>query len=193
MTEKKLIIPAINIGRLIFTIKGISPLIVNKFVTNLETKEKIKPTPQKQFEDSIHYCKDGSYGFPAKGIQWAIINACRLKDDGVKNPSMAEMKGIFTILPVNTNEDVLKLDCSKPVIHQRVVYNMGKNAILHYMAKFEEWQITFLIQYPEGFIDEDVYIYNLKKAGLLVGLGVESPRRTGTYGRFEIISVKRYK
>lgn len=195
MTEKKIIIPSISMESVFITIQGISPLISGRFYSDLENKPENK-TPQKQFENSIHYLPDKKYGYPAKAIQLGIINACRIKQKDVKKFKMTELRGVFNILS-NNESGLLKLDCSDPdpVMFDRIVYNMGKNAIKSYYAKYNEWKIRFeLIYNPEINSLEDL-LYLLTLAGQFVGLGVMRPQSkdSGENGRFKIVQVERVK
>ena len=191
MTEqRKIKIPAVSIEKIIITIEGISSLISNRFSSDLSGNPK-NNTPEKQFEDSIHFTESKKYGYPSRAIQKAIINACRIKQKDVKSYKMTEMRGIFSILS-GDKKGLLELDCSDPVVFDRIVYN-NSNAIKHRYAKYDDWKITFELIYNSQCKSIDDFLYLLSLAGQFVGLGVLRPQcqDSGEYGRFKIIEVKK--
>lgn len=70
-----------------------------------------------------------------------------------------------------------------PVVVQR-------NRILRTRAKFDEWELTFLLDTDEELVDQQQLESWLDIGGRRVGLGDWRPEKSGDYGRFEIVTIE---
>jgi hypothetical protein len=187
--EEKIVIPTINMESYIITIEGESPLITGRFSSDLSNNPKDN-SPAQQIKNSIHYLSDGSYGYPARAIQKAIINACRIKQKDVKTYKMTELRGVFSVI-AEDETGLLKLDCKDHTTFERIVYNKN-NAIKSHYAKYDKWKLTFELIFNPSVKSLKDFLYLLTLAGQFVGLGVLRPQAqdSGEYGRFKIIKVE---
>ena len=57
-------------------------------------------------------------------------------------------------------------------------------------AKFDEWALTFRVYTDPELVDQDQLASWLDIAGRRIGLGDWRPEKSGTYGRFETVSIE---
>lgn len=71
-----------------------------------------------------------------------------------------------------------------------VPVKVGQARIERTRAKFDEWELTFRLDTDEELVDQQQLASWLDIAGRRIGLGDWRPEKSGTYGRFETVSVK---
>lgn len=57
-------------------------------------------------------------------------------------------------------------------------------------AKFDEWSVTFRVDIDPELVDEKKLASWLDIAGRRIGLGDWRPEKSGTFGRFETVSIE---
>ena len=71
-----------------------------------------------------------------------------------------------------------------------VPVKVGQARIERTRAKFDEWELTFRLDTDEELVDQSQLASWLDIAGRRIGLGDWRPEKSGTYGRFETVSIK---
>ena len=70
-----------------------------------------------------------------------------------------------------------------------VPVKVGQSRIERTRAKFDEWSLTFRVDTDEELVDQSQLASWLDIAGRRIGLGDWRPEKSGTYGRFETVSI----
>lgn len=65
--------------------------------------------------------------------------------------------------------------------------------VLRTRAKFDEWKVTFRLDTDVESVDQEQLARWLDIAGRRIGLGDWRPEKSGTYGRFETVSIDNVK
>lgn len=71
-----------------------------------------------------------------------------------------------------------------------VPVKVGQSRILRTRAKFDEWEATFRLDTDDEEVDQEQLARWLDIAGRRIGLGDWRPEKSGTFGRFETVSIK---
>lgn len=185
-TETAVQIPGVQKKVFHVTIKGISPLLSNKFsdvakkqMLDKQMKKAVAAKEAKDpvscYENSIYYTDDGRPGFPASAIKKACVGACRFLD-----MKMTEARGAFYIMG-----DILPIDGAHEM-HEAIVRLQGRTADLRYRAIFKDWSITATVMYNPRVISQESIVNLLETAGFHIGIGDWRPEKDGTMGMFEV-------
>lgn len=176
------------------TVKGTAALVQNRFPEeeNGGTSEGHQPSGKdkpagvrgKRYDDDVeakkrlYLLEDGKTVYqPANHFESALIeSAVNFKFDGKKTYKDAFKGGIF-VLPerIRHTNQIWGKD-KRSVVIQRA-------RIMRVRPKFEDWELSFVIQCIDDRISPDVIRDVLDYAGLYKGIGDMRPR----YGRFEVI------
>lgn len=68
---------------------------------------------------------------------------------------------------------------------------VSRARVMCYRPKFQEWTISFPIQFDENILDPSQIEQSIKNAGLYVGIGGFRPEKSGPFGRFVIESISK--
>ena len=71
-----------------------------------------------------------------------------------------------------------------------VPVKVGQSRIERTRAKFDEWALTFRLDADDELVDQEQLASWLDIAGRRIGLGDWRPEKSGTYGRFETVSIQ---
>jgi len=186
--EKDVTIKAPNFKVGVFKIRGIVPLVMNKF--GQKEREKMRATQEagsqakkgkrrepKDFdacyEGAFHRSQEGWIGMPASAFRAAMISACRLVDFQMTRAKLAifiEHDGI----DADEGTPLVKIIGEPRVLEAHVRIAMGKPDI-RVRPIFEEWSAEIRVRFDNDlFSDEDVANL-LMRAGLQVGIGEGRP------------------
>lgn len=194
-----------RMARVICPIKGITPLVMNKF--SAEAKKQMleamtiakadKPTKkqrelrdvEKEYLEHQHISTQGWHGMPCGAFRRAMIDACRLV--GVVM-TMAKMT-VFTIsdgISADDGTPLIRIEGTpKMVQHYVRMANGSPNIAIRPM--FDEWSAKVGIEFDLDFINLDSVINLLGRAGKQVGIGAGRPFSTMSagmgWGTFEIL------
>lgn len=174
---------------------GTSPLLMAKFTDKskrqmLEAqmgKKHIKQpkNPRQLFEDAQYRLGKG-WGMPAVCFKAAIVGAARFFDK--TQLPMTLLKPALFIFGEGP-ENLIKLECNAPVMHEWPVRNASGVADLRYRPLFEKWGAILTIQYPPSVLSLDSVLALVDASGL-GGVGdwrPSSPKcATGTFGTYII-------
>jgi hypothetical protein len=178
----------LKIGKVVVTIKGTSPLLVNRFPetaidaieaaqTGTARTKKAPRNPDKEFQNTRYLDHNGRDCLPAVAFKESMVRAVSYID----GMPMTEARGAFFV-----DGDLIPLRCSEPYLHRsRVVLNR-KTTSIAYRACYEEWEADLSISYQENVITVEQIINILELAGFAVGVGAWRPACKGQFGRFEI-------
>lgn len=174
---------------------GTAPLLMAKFSDKskrqmLEAqmgKKNIKqPKDPKQLFEDAQYRLGKGWGMPAVCFKAAIVGAARLFE--TKNLSMTALK-VAIYVKGEGIEDLVKLECKAPEMHEGTVRNASGVADLRYRPLFENWKALLEIRYLPSMLSFESVLALVDAAGL-GGVGDWRPSSpkcfTGHFGTFEI-------
>lgn len=195
-TDVEIKLPAPDFRVATITIKGESPLMVNKFSekAKIQMEEKTQGKarqrkeardPMQEFDAALYKIpgKVNVYGIPASGIKNCIVSACRFVD-GI---TMTQAKGSFHVIAGAGG--LVEIKGSKPVVDESIVRigNFGKKvAMMRYRPRFDEWEIAFAVRYNARLINPEQLAHLCQIAGFSVGLCEWRPEKNGSMGMFTI-------
>ncbi|MGQ9624788.1 MAG: hypothetical protein ACUVT9_05395 [Candidatus Bathycorpusculaceae bacterium] len=180
-------------GKIQVTLKGLTPLLMNKLThETLHTKSRRRldqPNFETQAETSAYIdIIDGKRQLyiPNYAVYAMIVNtATQWK---TKRTSLSNLlAGTIHIEPekIPLGTDKYEVDV-RPVVIQR-------SRVLKARAKISEWQITFTIIYNKRFLPEGItetLRAIIEDAGMRVGLLDYRPQHKGWFGTFEVVECK---
>lgn len=178
----------LNISRLLVTVKGTSPLLVNRFSeqaqhaivanqTGVAKTRKAPRDPDLEFQNSRYRDHLGRDCLPAAAFKESMVRAVSYID----GMAMTEARGAFFI-----DGDLIALRASEPYCHtSRVVLNR-KTTSIAYRACYESWEADLSISFQENVVTAEQILNILELAGFAVGVGAWRPQCKGQFGRFEV-------
>lgn len=191
--EVTLDLPELDFRDCTFRIKGIQPLIVNKFSEKAKTmmldkqmkkatKGKEAKDPQQQFKDSIYYFADGKRtGFPAVGFKAAMVRGA--KQLGIP---MTDSRGRFHVFA--DEGDLVEIK-GKPTMREDMVRLATGVADIRFRGEYKQWEAEITIRYNAAVISEEILGQILKVAGFACGIGEWRPEKSnsGSFGLFDVV------
>ena len=182
------------------TIRGISPLLINRFKEQDEIPTKVTKgkkdygTPRQQAELTPYFdAKDKKLWIPSSWISGTIktvasdfkINGRRKSVKSVCGGAIIPSKEKIYFTQGYKLKDV-EVD-SRPVVIQ------GKDRIMRHRARLENWDLKFELEIDEDILPTDQVHEILADAGKRAGLGDYRPPKGGPFGRFQVIDWKPLK
>jgi len=179
----------IDVRRMKVRIVGDSPLIVHAWSTKAKTmildKQMKKGTqakeakdPQRDYEESMYRCPDGTPGFPAIGVKAAAIRGA--KGLGMV---MSDSRAAFHI-----DGELLPIDGTPQPREDMVRVGMG-TADIRYRAEFPQWAIDLPVTFNARIVSPEQIVAMLDSGGFGTGIGEWRPEKDGQFGRFHVESV----
>jgi len=182
------------------TIKGIAPLLINRFKENDEITEAVKKSGKKDYGTPRTQAELTAYADEPrtpKSLCWVpstwIMGAVATISSDYKLPgSRKSLKSVAggAIIPLeeklyfNEKHVLSKVEIdSRPVVIQRA-------RIMRHRARLEEWSLSFDLELDETIIPVDSLHGVLTDAGKRAGLGDFRPPKGGPFGRFIIVAWK---
>lgn len=180
-------VPEIKLVRQVFVIKGLSQMITRRMpikVPKGQDKAK-KYVDEEEFQSSIYY-NGKKAGCPPVAFKHAAVSACR---------SLTKQQ-MTMVLAAQTHHVIgswTEIKGSKPKMRQDVVRVPpgSPNAVNRIRAEFWPWEVEVEVLYNSAVIrvEQLVALYNL--AGFAVGVFEWRPEKGGTFGMYEVKSVRR--
>ena len=174
------------------TIKGTSPLLMNKYNIQNELDRQQGRRTTKSYDSEEEAEKSAYWGsgkkkeliIPSQVLYASILNASSFHKIG-KRSAKAILAGSIRVEPME-----ILLGTDKYVIDVRPVV-IQRSRVLKSRARLDEWEATFTIVYDEKLI-ADVRIIEtiLIEAGSRIGILDFRPQRGGPYGTFEVTEFK---
>ncbi|MBS4060286.1 MAG: hypothetical protein KG029_07810 [Bacteroidetes bacterium] len=191
-SSKSIEIPEVSIKQVAFKIRGISPLIVNRWSEKAKQElldshmKKAKKghdakDPQQIFMSSLYKFKDGKRtGFPAVAFKAAMIRAGKSVD-----MVMTDLRAMFFI---HSDEDGLVEIDGTPSMREDMVRLNGGKPDVRFRGEYKDWAITLRISYNSKNISPEQLASLIELAGFGVGVGEWRPEKSasGTFGLFEL-------
>lgn len=183
--EKRIEIPAPNMGIVDIPIKGTSPLVTNKFSNKAKeeihrvqeggsrSKKGQKREPknfQQCYEQAKHISDDGWLGIPATAFRNSMISACRLVGFHMTKAKLA----IFIEPDGLEKEDripLVKITKGEPHYHEDYVRLETGVCDLRARPMWEpNWEAIVRIRYDKDIMDDTDICNLLERAGQQVGI-----------------------
>jgi hypothetical protein len=182
--------PVIDIATITLDIKGITPLLMEKFSdktlkklmdrdTGKGTERKVVRDFKKEAEDKIHTMTDGKPGFPATAFKRAMVEAAPYLEGMDKKRA----KGSFFVLG-----DLVRINCRKQDTLQSVCKQSGATGapMIVWRPQFWDWACKLIIRFNSKQISPDQIVSLARLAGFHIGIGGWRPQCNGQYGMFDI-------
>lgn len=186
------------------TITGLSPLLCNRFTDeNAEavrtgTSQAIKPnqnaTPRQRAEKRLYVDEKGVIYIPGPNVYRSIIDAGTFVKVG-KSKLTTQKTSIIC-----AGATVLELACplAAPegkkllweVDERAVVIPSTGGRVMAYRPRFEEWRVSFTIEYDQDLFSDKTLRELVDLAGKRIGLGDFRPSRKGPFGRYSVTEWK---
>jgi len=171
------------------TIKGVTPLLMNKFAGEEsigKIKKKITTTKENKVEDTIYQHPDGTLYQPAESIRQALIEAGKAFKQGRSNKSKTFAS--FCMIDMEAIPHLIQ----KWVVDRRaVVIPSTRGRVLRNRARLDEWGLKFVVTVLDAVeIDAALLHDALEYAGHYIGIGDYRPQKKGMYGRFIVSSIQ---
>lgn len=195
-----IIIPKLNVVEMQVRLVGTSPLLCHawsaKAKKQMLDKQMKKAVGAKEAKDpfadyveSLYWLtekpekptmadvKKAKFGFPAIAFKAAAVDACI----AVSGIAKTEARASFHV-----KGEYVEIDGPIPEIDQRPVRIGMGTADLRYRGRFDEWAVTFYVEYNANLLSAEQIINLFNTAGFSVGVGDWRPQKDGMFGRFEV-------
>lgn len=172
-------------------IKGVSPLLQNRFATadeveNKPTKRKSVTMLENAVENTVYKLPDGTVYQPGESIKQAIIEAGKAFKKG-----RANMSKTFASFVIITPEAIVMSPQEYSTDRRAVVIPSTKGRVMRNRARFDDWSLTFSVEVlDDSEIDTKALHDAIDYAGHYVGIGDYRPQKKGMFGRFIVESIR---
>jgi len=172
-------------------IKGMSPLLMNRFLPAelLETKVKRGNTKDVNVEDKLYVTEDGKPYVPSTYIRNSLIEAgksIRIKGRGKSTYS----KLLGSSLIVQPDNIIINSSTGWESFTVTAVNPTTKGRVMVTRPMFKDWTLSFEAVVLDD-ISEEVFRNILDEAGRYVGIGDWRPAKKGMYGKFIVTKLVR--
>lgn len=198
---KELKIPAPNEGRMVVTIRGLTPLLQNPPTrTVLESMpggkkskkagKKEKLTPEEEMQEILDVMEmpssngDQTYGFSKEAIVHGMASAAyRL--------GSFKMTEIRAAVRVDSPDDRLPIIGPEPELDSKLgnLSGRGSSKVVN-RPRFWPWEAQVPLRFDRGVLNEEQVLRILVDMGRGIGLGSYRPENNGTYGTFEVVGAE---
>jgi hypothetical protein len=172
-------------------IKGVSPLLMNRFIPEqlVETKVRRGNAKEVSVEDKLYLTEDGKPYVPSAYIRNSLIDAGKaVKIKGKGKSTYSKLLGSSLIV----QPDVIIINSStgwKPFTATAVnPATRGRMTVTRPM--FKDWKLEFEVIMPDDINEED-FAKIFDEAGRYVGIGDWRPAKKGMYGKFIVAKLVR--
>ena len=189
-------IPAMNIGSMVIKIEGTTPLIFHKWsekakkmILDKQMKKAQKGreirNPEEEYEASFYRNSDGDIAFPALSIKPAMVDSAR----NLEGVTMSLLRGA---LFVKGDKDGLIPVKYKTVEMRQDMVRVGMGtADLRFRGQVNDWSMELMVEFNADVLSPEQVVNLLQVAGFACGLGEWRPERSGDFGRFVPILIKK--
>jgi len=172
-------------------IKGMSPLLMNRFLPAelLETKVKRGNAKDVNVEDKLYLTEDGRPYVPSTYIRNSLIEAgksIRIKGRGKSTYS----KLLGSSLIVQPDNIIINSSTGWESFTTTAVNPTTKGRVMVTRPMFKDWTLSFEAVVLDD-IPEEVFRNILDEAGRYVGIGDWRPAKKGMYGKFIVTKLLR--
>ena len=181
------------------TWKGITPLIMHscKCVNPLhpisiemkkytskknKTEEDLIKISNLEWEAGVYWEDSIGVYVPSENVEATIINGAKAMKKGKDIQRYCSVTDL--IIPLNYRETLSKDELIKDMRYRDVrVMTVQRSRVIRTRPRFNQWEISFNLQYDEEKIDRDTIVQAIEYAGNYVGLCDSRPK----YGKFSPI------
>lgn len=179
----------LRLETIVVPIVGTSPLIMHKWSVKskrqmldkqmmIASPGKEAKDPDRDFEGSIYYDRDGLPAFPSVAFKAAAVDAAI-----AMNLKKTNLRQAFHI-----NGDMVPILGDAPTPREDMVRIGMGTADLRYRAEILSWATVLNITLNVGVLSPDQLVNLLDAAGFGIGVGEWRPQRDGQFGRFKVAS-----
>ncbi len=163
------------------TIKGVAPLLMHRYPLEDQQEEKAKKRnkvydPKEDAEKALYKNANGCFA-PATWIESCLRDAGKGMAKGKGTYKSSMQSSVF----VEPDEIPLGKETYDEIDRRPVV--IQRNRVVRSRPKFNNWQMSFKINFDETVIHKDVLKDILTEAGKTKGIGDYRPK----FGRFEVV------
>jgi hypothetical protein len=181
-------------------IKGVSPILINRFKESDEQPVAVKKTTKKDYGTPREQAEATPYRDGEDGLLWIptvwLTGTIRTVASDYKLPGTRKsVKSVSGGAVIPTDEKMYFLEKyklkdievdSRPVVIQRA-------RVMRHRARLEAWSVKTTIEIDEEIIPVDHVHQILNDAGRRAGMGDFRPQKGGPFGRFLVSSWKELK
>lgn len=165
-------------------VKGITPLLMNKFDMTGEKADK-NATPREVAEKKAYRLDDGKFFIPMTWMYGAMMNAGRNIKLGKRQISTRDSSMLASGAWIDEEVFILSNDDFEVDSRPVVVPATGGRIVAH-RPRFDEWSFSFSLTVDEQVFGEKLIRELIDDAGKKVGIGDFRPERKGWFGRFVV-------
>ena len=138
---------------------------------------------------SLYLDESGAPTIPEAAIRACIETAARKMKQG---PQVREGLIVTDIVSFDYDKERYGVTADElgKTAQFTVPVKVGPARVERTRAKFDEWELTFRLDTDEELVDQSQLATWLDIAGRRIGLGDWRPEKSGTYGRFETVSIE---
>lgn len=190
---KSVEIKEFDIKQVVIPIRGISPLIMNKFSNKAQQeildkqlgKAKNKKhgvkDPNADYENAKHISPQGWEGFPASGFKAAMTRAAKIIGMVMKDTQTA-----FFVQADDEETQLVRIYGDSRMRQDMVRVGMG-SADVRFRPEYVKWEANLTIEFNQGVLSLDQIYQLVKAAGYSCGVGEMRPEKGKfNYGRFAL-------
>lgn len=165
------------------TIEGISPLLMHAYpLVPIEALD--KKTVEEQAELACYRDPDGMLYVPGVNIQRALIAGATFS----KGKGRASLQKPVAACTIVSPERVILAPQAYAIDTRPVVIPSTRGRVLRHRPRFEQWSLTFNIEFDPDLVTIVQLRRVLDDAGQRVGLLDFRPECKGPFGRFHVTS-----
>lgn len=190
---KSVQIKEFDIKKVVVPIRGISPLITNKFSnkaielikgkqfgTAKNKKHDVK-NPEQDYQNAKHISAQGWEGFPAAGFKAAMTRGAKMIGMVMKDTQTS-----FFVQADDEETQLVRVYGESRMREDMVRVGMG-SADIRFRPEYPKWEVNLTIEFNEGVISLDQIYQMIKAAGYGCGIGEMRPEKGKfNYGRFAL-------
>ena len=155
-------------------------------------KEKVVPSAATEAEWGVYRNEDGTLYLPANNLQRSMVEAGKLFKSPVRRmATMAREVAAGLFVPEDVEGFVLVDGNGVPFTDYEIDVRRAvvqRNGIQRARPRLREWYCEVRMQIDPVVLRLDVVLQILILAGRQVGVGDYRPERSGSFGRFKVLS-----
>lgn len=193
MSDAQVHVDRIDAETVTVPIRGITPLIVNRFSEKAKQEmldgfqgrksPKQPMDPDKLYQAAFYRTKSG-YGFPAVAFKACTVCAARFYGKSVSMTGLRQalfMRGVLTDADA---QPLFEIE-GEPRMREDYVRHQSTTS-LRYRPEFPEWSSVLTVVYVRSLLTRDSVLSLIDAGGMGVGVGEWRPEKGGDFGTFTI-------
>lgn len=168
------------------TIKGSSALLMHAYPMIEPPRGWEKTSPEEQAKVAEYRDPDGKLYVPGVAIQRCLVGAAAYSKGKGRASLQKPVAACVLVMP----ERVILSEQEYTVDSRPVVIAATKGRIVRHRPRFDNWELTFTIEYDTELLNEADLHRIVDDAGVRVGLLDFRPEKKGPFGRFMVTNWK---